>query len=54
MIAFLGYVLLLTAGLFGTVECMRRTIRTSSRGLFLIGFSFVYFSIIFYLARLLQ
>jgi hypothetical protein len=50
MIVFLGYVILLTAGLIAVIQFTRRRIRTSSRGLFLIGFSWAYLSLVFYLA----
>ncbi len=53
MILFLGYLLLVTAVLIAMVELLRRRIRTSSRGLFLIGFSWVYLSLVFYLAKIL-
>lgn len=54
MIHFLACVILLTAGLIAAVQVIRRRIRTSSRGLFLIGFSWAYLSFVFYLARLMK
>ena len=54
MIVFFGSLFLLTLTFWGMTEILKRKVETPYRGLYLICFSWTYFSLVFYLAKIFK